>query len=44
MFDWIKVKNELGTQRLITNAIDAVKDIKAITELIGISEETKVIF
>lgn len=43
LFDWIQVTYELGTKALIRNTINAVNDIKSITELIGISEETKVI-
>jgi hypothetical protein len=44
LLDWIQVEYIPGTQNLISSAIDAVKDIKSLTELIGISEETKVVF
>ena len=44
VLDWINVEYPIGTDNLIKSAINAVKDIKAITSLIGISEETKVIF
>lgn len=44
ILDWIQVDYVPGTQNLITSAIDAVNDIKSLTELIGISKETKVIF
>jgi hypothetical protein len=43
LLDWINVEYTPGTRKLIENAIDAVKDIGAITTLIGISEETKVV-
>jgi len=42
LLDWFQVEYEPGTRRLIQAAIDAVHDIKAISKLIGISEETKV--
>lgn len=43
LLDWIQVEYALGTQNLIKNAIDAVSDAKSITELIGVSEKTKVV-
>lgn len=44
LLDWVQVEYVPGTQNLITSAIDAVTDIKSLTELIGMAEETKVIF
>ena len=43
LLDWFQVEYEPGTQRLIQAAIDGVTDIGAISKLIGISEETKVV-
>ncbi len=39
LLDWIKVDFQKGTERLIKAAIDAVSDIRSITNLIGYSSE-----